>query len=198
MLFAFVALIVTTANMNAQNANRNGWIVEVQGGQVIGTAYQSEDFEKGKENGKLVGRRTGGFFGSFNFGYRWATSKHCAVELKLIVADNFSDAKLLQTGLLPGFRYTTKELIGNTSMYLGANVGASIEPILTEQNCDLAICANTEANVGFNIGNLLSIGIFINYNIPCRINDSTQIRIDGCDMYLTSNASLGVKLGIRF
>lgn len=198
-LLWLLALIVAPNALKAQNANRNGWIVELQGARVLGTIYQTPDFNEKKEMGNPVYRKKGGVAGTLNFGYRWSTSQFCAVEAKLFVSDNFADAKRLTIGILPGFRYTTKEITGNTSVYLSANAGFGIAPIAN--GCYPGYFVPSELSVGLNFGPMFSLGVFFGYNIcvggetilDINNNYSQSSRLD-----LKSNASIGLKAGLRF
>lgn len=199
MSILLIVMAVSTVGASAQNANRKGWIVELQGGRLFGTVDETENFSYNKDNGMPAYRRTGGFCGALNFGYRWATSQFCAVEIKLHAEDNFSATEMLKIGVMPGFRYTTHELFGNTSMYLGGNVGIAFSP-----SADVdGIFIIPEANVGFNFGNLFSMGVFLAYNLPLDGTYYTDKFVPlGVfkDYYtdLKSNTVAGLKFGLRF
>lgn len=211
-IIAFSGLSITAS---AQMANRKGFILELNGGGVIGTLYDTGNFDADKAANLPAYRRTGGAYGGLNIGYRWSTSRFMAFETKLLIADNFSDTDMLLIGLLPGLRYTSRELFGRTSAYVGINAGCGIAPLTNNDYSDLGGYALTEFNLGMNLNNTISAGIFVDYNIcfygtreifykkiPYHgdSEDSWKYERDGYfeRADLKSHAVVGLRLGMRF
>ena len=200
MLLSVMAIAAVSGKASAQNANRKGWIIELQGGRVLGTLCDSEGYDYDLKNGSTVCRVKGGVVGAISAGYRWTVSKSWAVEAKLMVSDNFAQTTTLGFTLFPGVRYTTKEIAGNTSMYLGVNLGAGVMPVLDEMDY---MCLG-EFGVGFNIGNRISLGLYVDYTVPFGNGNLYDPDIKPADgrgdlgyMDLKSNATIGLKLGFR-
>lgn len=203
VLIAVVAIMTAGSTASAQNANRKGWIIELQGGRTIGTVCESIGLDYHVTNGDPAYRLKAGIKGSLGFGYRWTTSQFCAFEAKAVVSDNFAEKQLLNISLMPGFRYTTKEISGNASMYFAANVGVGLYPATDY----LSYSVVGEAGVGFNIGSRLSLGLYIDYTVPfgdCQLdiekpyNDlSGTPLVQLFSVEAKSNATVGVKFGFR-
>ncbi len=194
LIMAVVVAMTASVDLSAQNANRKGWIVGLQSGQILGTVYETADFATLKEAGAVVARRTGGAYGAINFGYRWTTSQSCAVEAKAFVSENFAESKMLMVGVMPGFRYTTKELFGNSSMYMGANLGVGLAPLMDTVGAYFI----PEANIGFNLGTMISLGVFMDCNIPlCGDFWSEKYNHKNYED-LKTNIAVGLKMGLRF
>lgn len=118
-----VAVAAVALGALAQNANRSGIFVELGGGMVAGTTptYKIEC-----DHGVLKGYNLTGFGANFGAGYRIAVSRACAVEVKAEASAGMkSIGDTYVIGILPGFRYTTREILGNMSMYFGVNGGVS-------------------------------------------------------------------------
>lgn len=117
LIIMIVAVAAVALGTVAQNANRSGFFVELGGGAIAGSPY----VYFGKEDGAVLK----GFDASLGLGYRYALGRACAVEMKLQISaginDNIDDSSVIS--FMPGFRYTTRELFGNSSMYLGFNLG---------------------------------------------------------------------------
>lgn len=200
-LIVLTTLVAFPQISSAQSANRSGFILEFKGGRVFGTVCDTGDFDADKAAGKPAFRKSGGAYGGMNIGYRWRTSNHLSMEAKMLVADNLSAAKEMVTfGLVPGVRYVTNEISGNTSMYVGFNIGVGITPFVYELGASIL----PGISFGFNLSNMLNLGVFIDYNL-CFVGDYDIDKdipsYDGGYMYyapLKSNILAGVILGFRF
>lgn len=161
----------------SQNANRSGFFLEAGAGFPIGTPPL-----KGIEwkNNTLMGYYPGGTEINFGFGYRRASSRCFAWEVKAeasTVSSSFRHSLVLAA--MPGIRYTTKELFGNTSLYFGLNVGFAYAPMMSdmwngiyrddENDLDLddgnSLGAKLLLNVGVNITSSFYAGLYFDYNV---------------------------------
>ncbi len=197
---ALAAIAFGSNTASAQNANRKGWVIELQGGRTFGTVCETSNFSYAMERDIPAYRLKSGIKGALGFGYRWTTSHYCAFEAKLVVSDNFAETKLLNVAVMPGFRYTTKEISGNLSMYVAANVGVGVYPAIEE----IGYSAAGDAGVGFNIGSRLSLGLFVDYTAPFgdgELEKTDMPKVDGKGEWryleVKSNATVGIKLGFR-
>lgn len=207
LLLLLVAVLVMTGaghRLAAQNANRNGFIIELQGGGALGT-IETDRLEYVADKNAIATAKKGGFVGQLNIGYRWATSINWAVELRAGISDNFSESSLYIASLMPGVRYTSRELFGNKSLYASFNAGVGYNPY------GEAIFVPLDLNVGLNLTNSLYAGVFFDYNICAsssyyKYYDLSNYRFDDGnypinqrygDSYLSSHAVIGIKLGIR-
>lgn len=123
LIFAAILAIFAVTPVLSQNANRSGFFIEGGTGFLVGKAPISN--VKWKNNSLYV-CRPGGPDVNLGFGYRRATSKVFAWEIKAegsVVPNNVESTLVL--AVMPGIRYTTKELFGNTSLYFGLNVGVA-------------------------------------------------------------------------
>lgn len=124
-LFAFLMLILTAVgSVSAQNANRSGFFLEAGVGVPIGT---TPTYKLKVENDVLVGYRAGGIGYEAALGYRYALSVPCAIEI--MAQFSALSSNLDSTGaisVMPGFRYTTTEILGNMSLYFGVNAGLAL------------------------------------------------------------------------
>lgn len=123
LIFAAILAIFAVTPVLSQNANRSGFFIEGGTGFLVGKAPISN---VKWENNSLYVCRPGGPDVNLGFGYRRATSKVFAWEIKAegsVVPNNVESTLVL--AVMPGIRYTTKELFGNTSLYFGLNVGVA-------------------------------------------------------------------------
>ena len=221
-----MALLLTFATgALAQNANRSGFFIEGGVGLPVGSLPV-----KGTkwENNKLYLLRPSGPDVNIAIGYRRATSRVFAWELKAeasTMPSSFSNATVI--ALMPGIRYTTKELFGNTSMYFGFDAGVAMGQLNDDyyyyEGRYNEITLNTPKESDFSDGDFSSLGGKINlsvgFNISssfyaglywdfCCIANQYSFSIDdeaydykGVSYKKDGNAvwgSAGVRLGVRF
>lgn len=122
MMFAVVAMCGY-----AQNANRSGFFLEIGAGSVVGeSSYTDTKEEFSVIDGSLAViskvKRDNGFKFNVGTGYRLAVSNNWAIELKAMGV-KYND---IAVKLMPGARYTSKELFSNVSMYIAPNIGACL------------------------------------------------------------------------
>lgn len=217
LLLLFALVVSFAASSVAQNANRSGVFVEAGAGLFVGTP----PFVKvGWKHDKLTGQKPSGPDLNLAVGYRGATSSVFAWEFK--VESSFDPGEFQHTlvlALMPGFRVTTKEFFGNTSLYFGLNAGFALgslqriyynyttlstvyESSFGDGNgisggAKVSICA------GLNITHAFYAGLYWNYNILSnQIGTVKNYEIDdqGHNIEGTRNSwgSLGIRLGYRF
>lgn len=137
LLIAMVMLGVVFTS-NAQNANRSGVFVEITPGVTIIT--DCYDFECGPS-----------FSTSFDAGYRWAISTHCALDAKLTAClpiEGIDDGHIGVT-ILPSFRYTSLELgNSNKSVYFSVGLGFCFP-----------MQVGYDVQLGFNLSNHFYLGL---------------------------------------
>lgn len=149
-----------STDASAQNANRNGWIIELQGGKVV--------------------NHEGGFLFDFDFGYRWATSLHWAVEAKVGVGSYYPDK--YAWSIMPGVRYTSKELFSNCSLFTSFNAGLSTKLFYEDVIMPLNLCVGLNIGNRFNIGASFGVNCLLGYycggdTTPCGIGLRVGVRI---------------------
>lgn len=131
LLIAMVMLGVVFTS-NAQNANRSGVFVEITPGVAIITELYDPSFST-----------------SFDAGYRWAISTHCALDAKLTACLPINGIDHSGVTILPSFRYTSLEL-GNSNKSVYFSVG-------------LGLCfpmqVGYDVQLGFNLSNHFYLGL---------------------------------------
>lgn len=219
ILLLFAVFIMTTNNLIAQNANRSGVFLELQGGAALGDVIVPTDNDCTPVDQRNPAYLQGGMTGSIDAGYRWSTSSFFAIEAKVGMWTNFADLKnTYNIRLMPGIRWTSRDLSNTLSMYAGWNVGIGLFPSNDSRSTGLLI--PIELSAGLNLGKNLYLGIVVNYLVNHITFDTrTRIyRIDGNDIVLyrpdnsyTYNSnyrhfcfnilnyfSLGLKIGYKF
>lgn len=207
LLILLVGCLLIVAGMQAQNANRSGFFIELQGGGAIGTVmdYRTEVYGNGNDYEDCNPYIKGGFVGGIDLGYRFATSRAFAFEVKVDAWSNFLDfGKCLYLDLLPGIRWTSEEIASNVSMFLSLNAGFGILKEDVQMNIPI------EIGLGCNLTNQFYLGLFLSERI--YMGDSISGYYDSGyygdyydDYYWESGsylpksyASVGLKLGYRF
>lgn len=165
LLMAIVSLI--TLSSNAQNANRSGCFFEIGTGALIGN-NPIADIKMGEivkeNNSQNYHQKTTEIFGepfryNVNFGYRLATSKHCAFDLKLKGIFNY-DYNIIDVSMFGGsfgFRYTTAEIYRNISIYTSTELGYLGYQYKFAGSCDTYISGSI--GLGLNLTNRLYTGL---------------------------------------
>lgn len=151
MMFA----IVTMCGY-AQNANRSGIFLEIGAGGTIGDSPATEIHTSLAVNdGKLIEavtiKRDTGIKFNIATGYRYAVSNNWAIEMKA-TGVKYNDFVLK---LMPGARYTSKELFSNVSMYIAPNIGISYDFGAEYDPCGLAF----NLGVGLNLTERIYVGV---------------------------------------
>lgn len=211
LLLLFALVISVAASGVAQNANRSGVFVEAGTGFLVG----SVPYSKTERNNLTVKAfKAGGPDLNLSLGYRGATSSVFAWQLKAEVS-TASTKPTLVFALMPGIRYTTKEIAGNTSLYFGFDLGLAIgsgnvsdyrgnsinmtsdyAKIELNKNFGKSIGAKFSLSGGLNITTALYAGLYWDYNVLSKqiFNIKSYVENGG-----TSNwGSLGIRLGYRF
>lgn len=193
------ALFIGVLGANAQNANRKGFFMELQGGQTIGYVYRSDNNKNYLKGGMDFG---------LNFGFRLPTSNQWAFQMKLSVTDNLSATKVFMPALLFGMRWISSDFAGNKSAYIGLNTGVGFAPLT--DNCGVYVPVDIEA--GVNITNKLYAGIYVTPRISCdshclyeyiywyedNYNNIIESARENYNKYLKSNTVVGLRVGYRF
>ena len=209
LLLLFVLVLSVAASSVAQNANRSGVFVEAGTGILVGTPPIS-DFKY--DNNKLSFKTPKSPDINFSIGYRRAFSNAFAWEIKVepSFAPNYTKTTFV-IALIPGFRYTTKEIFGNSSLYFGINVGFAMGTrqdyysYSNEEFNDLCYSCGAKFSIcgGFNITSAFYAGAYCNYSIlPKQISKISDFTTDefGIFSYGKINlwGSVGIRLGYRF
>ncbi len=200
ILLAFITIaMLGCLAANAQSANRKGFFVDLRGGGVMGTVYQSDE-EVVNEYMK------GGFDLGLGAGYRWATSKSWAVQAKIDLSDNLSapsDYKgdLLSLAALLGVRWTSSDFANNKSAFVGVGTGFGLNPLAY----DTGVYVPIEIEVGINLTNKIAVGVFVLPKIyiagsvdRCSYEVNNYTYYDYAYLDFKSNATAGLKLSYRF
>ena len=184
----------------AQDANRSGFVAELQGGAAFGTVldYRVAYSYYGP-------RLKGGMVGSVDFGYRFATSTHIAIGGKLGIWGDLADFKYTCAfRIMPALRWTSGDF-SNMSAYVELDAGVGLP--LTVANLLVPI----ELSAGVNLTRNLYAGAFVNFNITCYdeefydvysfeyIDRSGHTNSVSLDIKPTSfYPSAGIRVGYRF
>lgn len=128
ILMTLLIILAAIPAAFAQNANRSGFFLELAGGGITG---DSPAIGYSVANNTVNMECAGGAALNLGFGYRLATSRHWAYEFR---AEGQTSAKKpdmsLVIKILPaGFRYTSSEIFGNSSIFAHLNVGGAIGAI---------------------------------------------------------------------
>ena len=193
LFLSIVCVIVTIVGLHAQNANRSGVFIELQGGAAFGTVMDKEvAISTGGYQYDYIRQwyLKGGFVGSFDVGYRYATSNQFAIEMKAGAWANFQDiGKTISLDMLPGIRWTSKEISGNISMFLSLNAGCGLNFLEGE----VAPLIPVEVGVGVNLTNQLYAGVFLSERIATGDGKGWP------DYYYPqTHTTAGLKIGYRF
>ncbi len=198
LLTLIAAVLLAVTGLYAQNANRNGFFIELQGGAAFGEVLKYEPEISGYPSAPCL---KGGGVGSLDFGYRFATSHNFAIDFKLGAWTDFADAgKTLQLRGLPGIRWTSNDFGSNMSAYLALNAGVGLSP----SDEELGIYVPVEISVGLNLSQHFYGGLTFNYSAlvsgewsECEdFLDGTYTRY----VYVSrrSYPSIGLRVGYRF
>lgn len=191
LLLLLICILMTASGMHAQNANRSGFFLELQGGAAFGEVLKysrySDDMSKLK----------GGAVGCFDIGYRWATSTHFAFGGKIGIWDNFAEfGNTLQIRFMPGMRWTSKDFGSkNMSAFISFNTGYALTP-----KEELPQFVPIQLGVGLNLTTHLYAGIVFDYSI-CAYGGliyDEKYQNNWYNIEANSYPALSIKLGYRF
>lgn len=194
LLLLLVCLLMTASGIQAQNANRSGFIIELQGGAAFGEILKYTVYAHADDMSMLKG----GVVGSIDFGYRWATSKHFAFGGRIGVWSDFAEfGKTLQIRFLPGMRWTSTDFGSkNMSAYISFNTGYAVTP-----KGDIPQFVPIQLGVGVNFTTQLYAGIVFDYSICTFGAIDYDLSYNHSHWYYieaSSYPALSLKLGYRF
>lgn len=202
LLTLIVAVLLAVTGLYAQNANRNGFFIELQGGAAFGEVlkYEPSSYSDYPSASCLKG----GGVGSLDFGYRFATSSNFAVDFKLGAWSDFAEVgRTLQLRGMPGFRWTSNDFGSNMSAYVAFNAGVGLSPTGEE----FGIYIPAEISVGLNFSQHFYGGLVLNYSalVTGERSKSEYLDIEENTYYENeiyvnrrSYPSIGLRLGYRF
>lgn len=214
ILTAFLSLV---GMATAQNANRSGVFLELGGGPTFGAKLLKDGEWTGSS--LIVKKAAGSGEANLGVGYRKASSRVFAWEIKAQLSTMPSDLEgSLTLALMPGFRYTTKELFGNVSMYFGLNAGVAIMPVARDYyyggidliigqpdymdfDNGLSIGGKIDLQAGLNLTTKIYLGLFFDCTIINVINDdSLEMHMGSLDINreFSSLYSAGLRIGFKF
>lgn len=193
LLIAMVMLGLAFTS-NAQNANRSGLFVELSPGIYVGNTPVLDVETKQTVVGnkyvtEIVEKHLSGLNLEIAAGYRWAFARHWALDAKVGFSLPTSRTHELWTiEILPGLRYTSKELgSSNVSLFAGFNAGLGFQIEFQEY-----LIFAYELKAGFNLSNRFSIGLVWN-----ALSD-LEFRVSGVGYNDCHTGALGINLGYRF
>lgn len=213
ILTAFLSLV---GMATAQNANRSGVFLELGGGPTFGTKLLKDVEWTGSS---LIVKKAGSGEANLGVGYRKASSRVFAWEIKAQLSTMPSDLEGSHTfALMPGFRYTTKELFGNVSMYFGLNAGVAImpqakgyyyggidliigQPDYMDFDNGLSVGGKIDLQAGLNLTTKIYLGLFFDCTIIEVVNADSQVFYDGSldiNREFSSLYSAGLRIGFKF
>jgi len=207
LVLLIVAVFALSIAAWGQNANRSGIFIEAGAGALAGTT-PTYKFEVG--HGVVKAYNVGGAGLNLALGYRYATSRSCAVELK--VEGSVSPKAITPTfvlGITPGFRYTTRELFSNISLFFGVNAGFAIS--YETDASSIIISGNKEEDavhdiVNYGIGSFggcygLTFGLNITSTLYTGVFWDGYIlgnKLRGLERDMLHYGTAGLRLGFRF
>lgn len=220
IFFLLIFLGVFLTDGYAQNANRSGFFMEAGTGFLIGNPplqkleWKDYTMKAYVPSGPDV---------NIALGYRRATSNVFAWEIKFEAS---GDPKAMVTtsvlAVMPGIRYTTKEIFGNSSLFFGANLGVAMgtdqsiydlysfhvnETFEPDNRIFTSIGGKLSLTVGLNITSKFYLGVYFDYNFISNqiVNTDITFNNDGYNIIELYNyggwnsfGSLGLRIGYRF
>lgn len=222
LLLISVLIITAVFSASSQNANRSGIFMEAGLGLYVGTPPVSKIQWK---NNTLSVFRPGGPDVNFGVGYRGATSSIFAWEVRMEITTDVTAPSTSVLSVMPGFRITSKEIFGNSSLYFGLNLGVGVGPYKDDCLNTLYYLGNdyySEPYVfsnwggkmllcgGLNITPSFYAGLYLNLNITsggdCRLNsdyyyfEDSYYRLRDRSVKFSDDVwgSIALRLGYRF
>lgn len=206
LITLITAVILAVTGLCAQNANRNGFFIELQGGTALGKVLKYD-----KNGAYSNSRLKGGVITSLDFGYRFGTTTHFSFDTKMGIWANLADSRYTyQFRILPGVRWTSKDFGSSyRSAYLGLSIGLGITPAskdFRDESCDTGIFVPIELSAGMNFSLHFYGGLFINHCISAGGRKCTELKFydyanadqEYVNVWRRSYQSLGLRLGYRF
>lgn len=194
LLLLLACTLMNVAGMLAQNANRSGFFVELQGGTAFGQVLYYETY---KGESSQMPRLKGGAVGSFDVGYRYASSTHFAFGAKAGVWSDFADFKTTQIRIMPGIRWTFNDFGSkNMSAFISFDTGVGLDLAI---DADIPVFIPFELSAGLNFTQHFYGAIVCNYNVLAssyygeELYCPHQVFIN-CSSY----PSIALRLGYRF
>ncbi len=207
LVLLIVAVFTLSIAAWGQNANRSGIFIEAGAGVLAG---RTPTYKIEIDHGIVKGYNVGGAGLNLALGYRYATSRSCAVELK--VEGSASPKAIVPTlvlGIMPGFRYTTRELFSNISLFFGVNAGfaAGYETHMPYLRIGHNMYDNAAYDIGhYGIGSIggcygLTLGMNITSSLYAGLFWDGYILNDkhrGIEKGMLHWGTAGLRLGFRF
>lgn len=201
-IFLLLALL-TLSGAVAQNANRKGFFIEAGIGGTVGTTPHVALLYNGSS---VVQKFAAGPAFDFLIGYRWQTASHWAFDLRGGGMASFNGLGVPAFKLMPGLRYTSGELLGNMSFYIGIAAGPAMSFRTEVENLDLPVGVEYkfkfEDDPQMGIAYLATVGLNITSHFYAGAVWDSQYII-GRVHRITTNDSVnwgmvGLQLGYRF
>lgn len=202
VILLLISIFLATSAISAQNANRKGFFMELQGGLSFGDIVKAEINKESKNYGyEKIAEATylkGGVSGSFDIGYRFRTSNHFALEVKLGLWANFADFRdTWQMRFMPGLRWTSKEFSGNISSFVSGNIGIGTAPSDGYFGDNVFIPAEIAA--GLNFSPQFYMAFVWNINVMLTTCNPTDYINKLLVEYETNTYNtVGLRFGVRF
>ena len=203
LIFLISMTFLYIGSLMAQDANRSGFVVELQGGAAFGKTVL--DYECTGYYDNCGPRLRGGMVGSVDFGYRFATSTHIAIGGKLGIWGNLADFKYTYAlRIMPGLRWTSNDF-HNMSVYAELDAGVGTSPSIRNLHVPIEISA------GVNLTRNLYAGAFVNFSMTLleeRFEDVYSFKYTDSDGQIFKGSldirpavfypSAGIRVGYRF
>lgn len=213
LLLISVLILSAVFSVFSQNANRSGLFIEAGVGQYLGTPPPPANKLEWSNNTLSI-FKPGGPDINFGVGYRGATSSVFAWEIRAEVTTDVNAMSTLVLSAMPGFRLTSKEIFGNSSLYFGLNLGVALGNDCDYYSSSLQQLVNSYYELGHFGGKILLCGglnitpsfyagIYVNLNVmpgQAELYDNDNYNfIDnnnkcGDDIW----GSVALRLGYRF
>lgn len=165
IVMILMAIAIGMVVANAQNANRSGFFMEFGAGSFATTPpveRVSVNFTQSATQTPVTMDRIEHveYESDMKYvgviGYRRATSRHWACEIR---TEYVFGGRFMAVNIMPGMRYTSREIYKNISLYGGFNAGVAFRLDNTEYNEDI-VGAAANVEFGVNLTNKLYIGVF--------------------------------------
>lgn len=210
-IIPIIILLVACSTSNyAQNANRSGFFIEGGAGFLVGNPPIKKVIWK---DNVLSAVKPSGPDINLGLGYRRASSRAFAWEVKTQFSIVPSAKNTMNLAILPGIRYTTTEIFSNTSLYFGLNVGFALGTessfyapgMYPDQNWErspdiydfCSVGGKINLTAGFNVSSSFYAGLYFDYSIMnSQFGRLEQLETENFDV--NSWGSVGVRLGYRF
>ena len=216
IMLSIVVMFMTSIGVLAQNANRSGFFMEFGAGSFVVNPPIEKVTISYKQTGtqaptsvtreELIEYESDVKY-SATIGYRLATSRHWAIEMKAncLFGKELFDEMFMIMGM-PGVRYTSPELFRNISLYssLHLGIGARLDK---SDFIHQPVAYGGDFELGINLSNKFYIASFLSVQ-------NTKQSVEIYEYYISGNhinaypyeytderifsGVLGGKLGFRF